>query len=176
MNKLNYLVFASLCLATLSFSPLAVANDAGPRTGPTVSYYMGTSKLQNVSGFDTPTSNGFQLGYQWRYLGLTFGQNHLGGFATSSGSVQSKVDVDSNEILVNFRMYADYASLFLYAGVSQWGFTNTTVLSQNSTSGTSPVVGLGFKLGNKLGLLMTAMYYKDITDSDVLNLNLGINF
>jgi hypothetical protein len=175
MNKPNSLITASLSLVLLSFSPLAAADDTGPRTGPTVSYYMGTSQLQNVSGFNTPNSNGYQIGYQGRYLGFTFGQNHLGGFI-AGGSAQSKVDVDSNELLFNLRMYSDYASLYLYAGVSQWEFSNTTILSQTSTSGTSPLVGLGFKLGNKLGLLMTTMYYKDITDSDVLSLNLGINF
>jgi hypothetical protein len=174
MCKFTRFIHTVLFVTAFMFSPLGRADESGPRTGLTASYFTGTSGLLDVDGFNTPASHGYQIGFQGRSLGITYGQSRLGGFkTTTSGTFTNNVDVDSNEVLLNYRIYSGGASLLLFYGISNWTFINTTQLSQNSTSGSSPVGGVGLKLGSDLGLLVTAMYYKSITDSDIITFNAG---
>ncbi|MDH5184799.1 MAG: hypothetical protein OEX12_13030 [Gammaproteobacteria bacterium] len=175
MNSTEEKIKTLLLTAIILFSPTSYAAETYARTGITASYLVGYSKLQNVGGFNTPETYGYRLGFQGDRLGVSYGQSSLGQF-TLSNSSDNYVGVDTNEFLISYRSTSNGASLIFYYGLADWNLVNSTPSSQHLNTGTSPVMGIGLKMGNNLGILLTAMYYEDITDSDILSVNIGINY
>lgn len=172
MKRIPWFVLAlalSACLA-----PATSQASDGNQAGFTATYNYGGAQLTNIKGFNNPESSGYRFGYQGRAMGISFGQTTMGDF-TAGGSYPSHITINSDELLLSYRIVDEVVAYHLFAGASSWTFTNKTALSVSKNSGTSPVVGFGVRLGRKVGFMLSAMYYQGITDANILTVNFGIN-